>query len=719
MDGFIFSFNPILILIGILLTCIAVYASLDLFTNMISMKSNHNFLFLGSSFCMAIGIWLMNFFGMLAIDMNSSAEYIVLISAISMFCSFILTFAAFKFLEKKKKKRNLYIGSAIIAIAVLVTHIIGMHSIHVSFQYSVFWLCMAFLLIMLFCFFAFWFIFDADEQFPQVWIKPLAACIITVAIGQGFLLVIKSSLKLENHDTVLSYLSMDGYWLPSIFLLLSIIVFGGLIIGSMMANKRVVKTNLYSKDIMSALDASSIVTITDPRGSITYVNDKFVEISKYTEEELVGKRFGMLNSDQHPKSYFVELWSTIEQGEIWKGELCNVAKDGTYYWVDTTIFPFLDKKQQPYQYVAIQTDITDRKKVEEELQNTLKELQEYKYALDQASIVAVTNAQGVITKVNDNFCNISKYTKDELIGSDHRILSSGLHSKEFFKSLWRKIGNGKVWKGEIRNKAKDGTYYWVETTIVPFLNKQNKPYQYLAIRNDITEKKKQEEILHRQDKLSALGQMAAGIAHEIRNPLTSMRGYTEFLLLDEEKAERKEHLEIILDEINRVNTIVEEFMMIAKPKSDLFAVKNIVSILRNTLALFAYEAKKKKVQIHFHASEEEFLILCDENRLKQVFLNLVKNSIEAMPDGGQLNIYVETKEKYVDIIVTDTGVGIPHDQLKKIGEPFYTTKETGTGLGLMISFKIIESHQGKIEIESEQNKGTSFKISLPFVEYFE
>ncbi|MEH6943621.1 PAS domain-containing protein [Bacillus sp. JJ722] len=667
---------------------------------------------------MAIGIWLMNFFGMLAIDMNSSAEYIVFISSISMFCSFILVFFAFKFLEKKTKKRNLYIGSALIALAVLVTNLIGMHSIHVSFQYSVIWLSIAFLLIMLFCFIAFWFISDAEGNFPHIWIKPLSSFIITVAIGQGFLLVIKSSLKVDNYDKVLSYLSIDGYWLPSIFLLLCVMVFGGLILGSMIANKRVVKTNLYSKDIMSALDASSIVTITDPKGRITYVNDKFVEITKYKEEELVGKRFTMVNSDYHPKSFFEELWATIDKGEIWKGEMCNKAKDGTYYWVDTTIIPFLDNNKQPYQYVAIQRDITARKEVEEELQNTLKEFKEYKYALDQASIVAVTDERGIITKVNENFCNISKYSKDELIGSDHRILNSGYHSKEFFKNLWRKIGNGEVWKGEIRNMAKDGTYYWVHTTIVPFLNDNNKPYQYLAIRNDITEKKKQEEMLHRQDKLSALGQMAAGIAHEIRNPLTSMRGYTEFLLLDEEKPDRKEHLEIILDEINRVNTIVEEFMMIAKPKADLLAVKNIVSIVRNTLALFAYEAKKKKVQIHLDACEEEFLILCDENRLKQVFLNLVKNSIEAMPDGGQLNLHIEKNDKNIVIVVSDTGVGIPQNQLKKIGEPFYTTKESGTGLGLMISFKIIESHQGKIEIESEQNKGTSFKIILPFAEYY-
>lgn len=718
MEEFVIAFNPILILVGILLTCIAVYASLDLFTHMISMKSNHNFLFWGSSFCLSIGIWLMNFFGMLAIDMSSSTEYIILISGISMISSFTLTFIAFKFLEQKSRNM-LIVGSIFLSLAVIVTHIIGMHAIHVSFQYSILWLSVAFILIAFFCFFAFWFIFDADEQFPHMWIKPLSACILTIAIGQAFLLVVKSSLKVENHDPILSYLSMDGYWLPSIFLLLSLIVFGGLIIGSMMANKRVLKSNLYSKDIMAALDASSIVTITDPKGTITYVNDKFVEISRYNEEEIIGQRFSTLNSDYHPPEYFEELWRTIDKGQIWKGELCNIAKDSSYFWVDTTIIPFLDKKQHPYQYVAIQADITDRKKMEQQLQDTLKEVQDYKYALDQASIVAITNAKGIITQANENFCHISKYSMEELIGSDHSILNSGYHSSEFFKNLWRTIGKGQVWKGEIRNRAKDDSYYWVETTIVPFLNDQNKPYQYLAIRNDITEKKKQEEILHRQDKLSALGQMAAGIAHEIRNPLTSMRGYTEFLLLDETDDVKKEHLEIVLDEINRVNTIVEEFMMVAKPNTDLLAVKNIVPVVQNTLALFTYEAKKKKVNIQLETCDKELLIVCDENRLKQVFLNLVKNGIEAMPNGGELKIIVKKTNCDVMIEVKDQGVGIAPDKIKKIGEPFYTTKESGTGLGLMISFKIIESIQGKIEIESQVGVGTSFKIILPLADYYQ
>ncbi|KAF0815786.1 Two-component system sensor histidine kinase [Bacillus sp. ZZV12-4809] len=270
-----------------------------------------------------------------------------------------------------------------------------------------------------------------------------------------------------------------------------------------------------------------------------------------------------------------------------------------------------------------------------------------------------------------------------------------------------------MWKGEIRNKAKDGSYYWVHTTIVPFLNADGKPYQYLSIRNDITERKKTEEVLHRQDKLAAVGQLAAGVAHEIRNPLTTMRGYAEFLQLDETNEERQEYLRIILDEINRVNDIAEDFMVLAKPKAAELEEKDIIHILKNVISLLEFEARNLSVKIRFEFVQDIIQIECDENRLKQVFHNLIKNGMEAMPEGGELTIRAALIHNEVQIAIQDTGVGIPQEQLKSIGEPFFTTKKNGNGLGLMVSFKIIESHNGKVFIQSELNKGTTFNIVLP------
>ena len=185
---------------------------------------------------------------------------------------------------------------------------------------------------------------------------------------------------------------------------------------------------------------------------------------------------------------------------------------------------------------------------------------------------------------------VSGYKRTELIGHTHNLVNSGFHPKEFFDEMWKTIHQRKVWKGEIRNRAKDGSFYWVDTTIVPFFSEEGKPFQFLALRHDITERKQSEEMLHRQDKLAAVGQLAAGVAHEIRNPLTSMKGYTEFLQLDETDENKQEYLEIIMDEINRVNEIVEEFLQLAKPQSLILETKNIIPIIQNVLSLTEFDA---------------------------------------------------------------------------------------------------------------------------------
>jgi PAS domain S-box-containing protein len=230
--------------------------------------------------------------------------------------------------------------------------------------------------------------------------------------------------------------------------------------------------------------------MTDVQGTITYVNDKFCDISQYSKDELLGQNHRILNSGYHSKEFFREMYRTIASGEVWHGEIKNRAKDGSFYWVDTTIVPFMSTEGKPRQYVAIRADITDRKRAE-------GDVADLKFALDQHAIVAMTDVQGTITYVNDKFCDISQYSKDELLGRNHRILNSGYHSKEFFREMYRTIASGKVWHGEIKNQAKDSSIYWVDTTIVPFVSAEGKPRQYAAIRADITERKRAEDVRER------------------------------------------------------------------------------------------------------------------------------------------------------------------------------------------------------------------------------
>jgi PAS domain S-box-containing protein len=253
-------------------------------------------------------------------------------------------------------------------------------------------------------------------------------------------------------------------------------------------------------DIKFALDHHVTIVVTDIKGTIVYVNDLFCAISRYTKQELVGRNHRMFNSCFHQQSFFEQMFGTIAAGHVWKGEFKNRAKDGSIYWLDTTIVPLIHSDGKPRQYVAIGTDITKKATAIDNptaLEALTKQLADQQFALDQHAIVAMTDVRGKITYVNEKFCAISQYSKEELLGQNHRILNSNYHPKEFFRQMYSVIARGAVWRGEIKNRAKDGSFYWVDTTIVPTQDRDGKPERYVAIRTDITERKSEEEVRER------------------------------------------------------------------------------------------------------------------------------------------------------------------------------------------------------------------------------
>jgi PAS domain S-box-containing protein len=408
-------------------------------------------------------------------------------------------------------------------------------------------------------------------------------------------------------------------------------------IRSDITERKIIEENLEkslkeTSDYKYALDESSIVAITDQKGKIKYVNDNFCSISKYSREELIGQDHRIINSGHHSKEFIKTLWTTIANGKIWKGELKNKAKDGTIYWVATTIVPFLDEKGKPYQYVAIRSDITERKTIEENLEKSLKETSDYKYALEESSIVAITDQKGIIKYANDNFCNISKYSREELIGQDHRIINSGHHSKAFIKNLWTTIANGKIWKGELKNKAKDGTIYWVDTTIVPFLDEKAKPYQYVAIRSDITERKRVEELLvihnhllfeseekeKRAAELIIANQELAFQKEEKEKRLAElMLANNELLFQNDEKAKREAELTETLERVNFLATITNNIQDIIITSDNNFNITRWNNAAENILEWKSEEVIGKTTvdilnTIYFEQSREQILTVIDQ-----------------------------------------------------------------------------------------------------------
>ncbi len=229
---------------------------------------------------------------------------------------------------------------------------------------------------------------------------------------------------------------------------------------------------------------------------------------------------------------------------------------------------------------------------------------------------------------------------------------------------------------------------------------------------DISEKIASQELLVKSEKLSIVGQLAAGIAHEIRNPLTSIKGFLQFIKPQEE---HQHFHEIMLSEIDRVEEIITEFLFLAKPQKRNVQTQDINLILQNVIKLFEPQALYSGVQITTELPAKPKLIECEANHLKQVFINVLKNSIESMAKGGTIHIKMTEELGVVNIGFTDEGCGIPVERLSRLGEPFYTTKQKGSGLGLMVSYKIIEQHKGRISIDSKLNQGTSVVISLPLL----
>ncbi len=273
------------------------------------------------------------------------------------------------------------------------------------------------------------------------------------------------------------------------------------------------------------------------------------------------------------------------------------------------------------------------------------------------------------------------------------------------------IEGEKMDDNELKLVRIDGETIDAAITIIPF-EYMGSPAVHIVAR-DITEMKKTEEYISQSEKLSVVGELAAGIAHEIRNPLTSLRGFTQ--LLKHSTSNDEPYIPIMLGEIDRINTIVSELLMLSKPSEQDFRKVEITELLRSVVILMNAHAKLLNIDIDYRNHIEDGKVFIDgmENKLKQVFINLVKNAMEAMETGGQIIISTRKNEKFLIIQLCDQGCGIPEEILSKLGQPFVTTKEKGTGLGLMVCKSIIDSHQGKMDIQSIVGKGTCITLTFP------
>lgn len=360
----------------------------------------------------------------------------------------------------------------------------------------------------------------------------------------------------------------------------------------------------------------------------------------------------------------------------------------------------------------------------------------YRYALDRTAIVAITDPAGTITYVNDKFCEISRYSRDELLGQNHRILNSGRHPRAFFSGMFRVIARGQTWRGDICNRAKDGSIYWVDTTIIPVLGDSGRVEKYVAIRSDITARKLAEEASERavsemQETCRVKSEFLANMSHEIRTPLTAILGYAELLDADIDAEERSNHIDVIRRNGEHLLMIINDVLDLSKFEAGMMAVEKVtvspVGLVASIYPMMKARAENKGLDFELcFTGPVPASVTTDPVRLRQILVNLLSNAVKFTEvgtvgmrvglepgDGGSRQLLIE---------VFDTGIGIEPEQQAMLFRAFQqadastTRRFGGTGLGLHISQRLAGLLGGEISVRSRAGEGSTFTLIIPLTE---
>lgn len=493
--------------------------------------------------------------------------------------------------------------------------------------------------------------------------------------------------------------------------------------------------------------------ILDKSGVILSWNPGAETIHSYQADEVIGQHFACLYTptDQQNKVPLQALEKALREGR-YEEEGWHVRKDETHFWANNIITPLYDG-QVHIGFSKITRDFTRRRESEEKLKEAVKELADIKYALDESAIVAITDKHGTITYVNDTFCKISKYSREELLGQNHRIINSGYHPLEFFKTMWWEISHGNVWRGEVKNKTKDGSYYWVDTTIVPFVDQEGKPYQYIAIRHEITDRKRVEaeirqlneemeqrihtrtaELQEANERLSeTLGQLQeseqlrstfiSALTHDLRTPLVAQERAVELFLSNQSKIPPKlgELAEKLYKSnqglLEMVNLLLETYQYEAGKITLLWEPVHLYQLVETCFSDVAALAESKQIKLTNLIPPDFPEIHGDTHQLKRVFMNLIGNALQNIPNGAYIQIQGYIDQGMVNLTVEDNGPGIPQEIRPHLFKRYYIgdqrNQKIGTGLGLYICKMIMEQHHGSITVESHTGQGTIFYLTLP------
>lgn len=470
-------------------------------------------------------------------------------------------------------------------------------------------------------------------------------------------------------------------------------------------------------------NSQDLIAILDTNGVLQYASPSHIrvfggEASQFEENY----PFSMVHPDD--LALIRERWDEmIYTKTSVRLEWRFVKVDETCIWLEGIGTPILTSDGKIESILITGREITERKIQERKLRESeqryrdiserLAEREEkYRFIAENTQdLVGVVDMEGTVLYASPSHELVLGFSSSEFEGNSafYFVHPDDLaYVKKQFNDM---VKLESTFDFEWRCKKADGSWVYIETRGAPIFDENRKVVQCVYGSRDISERKKAEELLLRTEKLSIVGQMAAGVAHEFRNPLTSIKGFAQLL---QQGNEKPEYIELILSEVGRLEAIVWEFLTIAKPQAPKMQEVDAAVVLQQVVLLFSTQSILNNIEIIEEHDSEVLRIYCDENQIKQVFINILQNAVDAMPNGGIIKTQILCHDsEFIKFRFIDQGSGISAERIKSIGEPFYSSKEKGTGLGLMVSNKIVHEHGGSIHIESTVNEGTTVDVILP------
>ncbi len=476
------------------------------------------------------------------------------------------------------------------------------------------------------------------------------------------------------------------------------------------------RTSAASSRPPIVLAGNDLIFQYDTVGRVYYTSENAASITGYHSEEFLSGKLHPLDI-VHPddraevQKEFDSLFNSRESVESIVHRI--IKRDGEVAYLLKSWYPLFDINGRFSGVVGINKDVTNEKLLE-------KRLQLFKSAFEHSTdAIVITGIDGKILDVNNAFTRIYGYTRDESIERSTSVIQSKHSTKEFYQQMWAELVERGQWHGEIINKRKDGTEIPVWLSITPIYLDGTK-IGYMGIESDISDRKNLEQQIIQTEKLATIGQLAAGIAHEIGTPLNIISGNAEYMLLDMKELDKGyQELSVIISQTKRMTRLMRQLLDFARPKLVSLQAIDINAVIQEVLDFVHIQFNRGEIRISKQMSAELPMVYGDPALLYQVFLNIIVNSFHAMPNGGELRVYTrkQTSDQETTKVVAeveDTGEGILQEHMGKLFTPFFTTKEPGkgTGLGLAVTKRIVDEHGGSIEIESQVGQGT--KVSIRF-----